>query len=139
MVSRFSSHPNSPFETKKEKRNIKRVSSVAKRDIEKVTTVSKGRNVKFLLLLSLSLFVLGWKLNSAPLLRVSKSGLETITKIVWSACARHAFEIRETICQYDRCKDKLRSASTTRDSLCSFRSWCRVLLLQEKKTTQRLP
>lgn len=55
----------SEFAFRNEKRKEKyRVSSVAKRDIEKVTTVSKGRNVKFLLLLSLSLFVLGWKLNS---------------------------------------------------------------------------
>lgn len=60
---------------------------------------------KFLfLLLSLSSFQDGNLTRNALCLEILC--LETITKIAWRACARHAFEIRETICQYDRCKDK---------------------------------
>lgn len=47
-------------------------------------------------------------MGSSNTLYVSlKSGLKRVTKIVWRVCA---FEIRETICQYDRCEDKLRTA-----------------------------
>lgn len=67
MVSRFSSHSNSSFETeKKKKKEISRFKRCQKRDIEKVgKTVSKDGNVttKISISSSFSLFVPGWKLN----------------------------------------------------------------------------
>lgn len=66
MVSRFSSHSNSSFETEKKKKEISRFKRCQKRDIEKVgKTVSKDGNVttKISISSSFSLFVPGWKLN----------------------------------------------------------------------------